>query len=296
MPPEKESAPAVPISLKEFFESTPPGTWAVVGDVAEPPNHFAPPNSVSRRPKTSKLPDLRLHCDKDSCGGTRNFYTSAELELKGDESKQLFVSYFCRNCRASVKTFAIVALRRSDDKEAHVFKYGEDPAFGPPLPSKLISLVRPEWEYFVKGRRAENQGLGIGAFAYYRRVIESQKDRILDELIRAAKKLAAHPDLINELEQVKRNIQFKNAIEGMKQGMPPALLIEGTNPLTLLHSALSIGLHGESDEECLAAATDIRLVMAELAERLASVLKEHSELKQSVARLLQKNNSSRDRE
>lgn len=107
----------------------------------------------------------------------------------------------------------------------------------------------------------------------------------------AAKKLSAPQELIDELEGAKRNSRFKNAIEGVKHGVPPALSIEGTNPLTLLHSALSIGLHGESDEECLAAATDIRVVMAELADRLSSILKEQSELKESVARLLKKRSS-----
>lgn len=295
MPADNDPTSATPISLKQFFESTPPGTWVVVADLAETETSRTPvpPPRVATRLRNSKLPDLQLHCDSDDCKGARTFYTQEELAVKENESKQLFVSYFCRNCRMSVKTYAIQARRIVGDAE--VFKYGEFPAFGPPLPSKLIALIRPEWGYFLKGRRAENQGLGIGAFAYYRRVIESQKNRILDELIKAAGRLSASQELINELEEAKRNIQFKKAIEGVKHGMPPALLIEDTNPLTLLHSALSIGLHGETDEECLAAATDIRIVMAELAERLDAIVKEHSELKESVARLLKKNSSSRDR-
>jgi hypothetical protein len=38
------------------------------------------------------------------------------------------------------------------------------------------------------GRRAENQGMGIGAFAYYRRVVENQKNRIIAEIKRVAEK------------------------------------------------------------------------------------------------------------
>jgi hypothetical protein len=190
-----------------------------------------------------------------------------------------------------MKTYAIWA-RRDANQDAELFKYGEYPSFGPPLPSKLIELVRPEWEYFLKGRRAENQGLGIGSFAYYRRVIESQKNRILDEIIKAANKLAAPLEAIEELELAKQEIQFKKAVEGVKHALPEALWIEGSNPITLLHSALSIGLHGKSDAECLALATDIRLVMTELAERLVAVLKDDNELKGAVARLVKNNSAS----
>ena len=58
-----------------------------------------------------------------------------------------------------------------------------DPPFGPPTPARVITLIGPDKEYYLKGRRAENQGMGIGAFSYYRRVVENQKNRIIDEVI-----------------------------------------------------------------------------------------------------------------
>lgn len=284
---EPKAAPV--IKLIDFFERTPPGTWAIVEDVATPRLATTPPSIYSSLHQP-ELPDIELHCE--SCDGQRTFATRSEFSVAEGKSEQLFVCYVCRNCRRKAKTYAVWAQRRSGEGGARLFKFGENPSFGPPLPSKLIQLIRPEWEYFQKGRRAENQGLGIGSFAYYRRVIESQKNRILDEVIKAANKLAAPPELIKELEQAKREIKFKKALEGVKHGLPQALLIEGSNPLTLLHSALSIGLHAKTDEECLATATDIRIIMTDLAERLASVLKDESELKNAVARLLKASNSS----
>ena len=53
-----------------------------------------------------------------------------------------------------------------------------------------------------------------------------------------------------ELNEAKDHIQFDRAIETIKEGIPSSLLIEGKNPLTLLHAALSISLHMESDEDC----------------------------------------------
>jgi hypothetical protein len=64
------------------------------------------------------------------------------------------------------------------------------------------------------------------------------------------------------------------------------LLIDGHNPLTLLHSTLSEGVHDLTDEECLKRAYAVRIVLGELAERLAQALTGKAELKAAVGQLL----------
>jgi hypothetical protein len=39
-------------------------------------------------------------------------------------------------------------------------------------------------ENFCAGRRAESQGIGIGTFAYYRRVFDNRRSRIIDGIIK----------------------------------------------------------------------------------------------------------------
>src|SRR5688500_19161581 len=51
----------------------------------------------------------------------------------------------------------------------------------------------------------------------------------------------------------------------------------------LLHSALSEGLHGRNDQECLEIASSVRVILMELSERLSQVLKDEAELKQAVS-------------
>ena len=135
----------------------------------------------------------------------------------------------------------------------------------------------------MKGRRCENQGLGIGAFVYYRRVVESHKDQIFDEIIKVAKKVS--PDLVAALEVGKAEHQFLSALDLVKAAMPQSLLIGGNNPLTLLHSALSEGLHAKTDKHCLELAQAVRVVLADLAERIGQALKDEAELSAAVARL-----------
>jgi hypothetical protein len=74
--------------------------------------------------------------------------------------------------------------------------------------------------------------------------------------------------------------------------MPQALLINGHNPLTILHSALSDGLHAQTDEHCLELAHDVRVVLAELADRLGQALKDEAELTQAVTRLMGKRSNA----
>lgn len=55
--------------------------------------------------------------------------------------------------------------------------------------------------------------------------------------------------------------------------------------MTLLHKALSIGVHNLSDEECLEHAHNIRVVLTELANRLSEILADHSELLNAIKTL-----------
>ena len=142
------------------------------------------------------------------------------------------------------------------------------------------------------GRRSEIQGMGIGSFVYYRRVLESQKNRIFDELIRVIDKISPGDAILKELETAKNETQFTKAIESIKHALPQSLYINGYNPLTLLHSALSEGVHTHSDEKCLELASSVRNVLFEFAERLGEALKEDAELKLAVNRLAKKEKSS----
>jgi hypothetical protein len=75
-------------------------------------------------------------------------------------------------------------------------------------------------------------------------------------------------------------------LESVKDAMPETLKISGHNPLTILHKALSEGIHARTDEQCLQSAMAIRVVLVELAERIGQALKDETELQAAVTRLL----------
>jgi hypothetical protein len=277
------------VSMREFLEKTPPGTAANISDLC---GHWSSyPGGGWYAPLL--LPEIMLYCDTEpSCVGFRLFASQDNFQVRPKVHGLEFVKYTCKNCSKSLKIFALQIDAGERTNAGKAYKFGEVPNFGPPNPPRLITLIRPQRELFIKGRRAENQGMGIAAFAYYRRVIDDQRVRIFDEIIRVCKQLSADQTIVNELTSAKSETQFSKAVEGVKHAIPQALLINGENPLTLLHSALSEGLHGKSDEECLEDATNIRIVMAELAERMGQALKDEAELTTAVSRLISKKSAA----
>ena len=205
------------------------------------------------------------------------------------------MTFVCRNCKKTSKTYAFWSILGEDEVNGELMKFGEQPPFGPPTPARVITLIGGERDYYLKGRRAENQDLGIAAFAYYRRVVENQKTRIIDEITRVAQKVGASEDVLNDLATARSETQFSKAVDAIKHGIPQSLLIDGHNPLVLLHSALSEGLHAQTDEQCLELATSIRVVLTELVERMRLALKEEVELSTAVTRLLRATDKKAER-
>ncbi|HEX8557571.1 MAG TPA: hypothetical protein VF668_05690 [Pyrinomonadaceae bacterium] len=266
-------------SWAEFLEAAPPGGAVKITDLST--------SAVTGYRVVT--PDLQLHCESETCGGARFFAGESQPEaihLPATQPQMFFLIYVCRNCRETFKEFALRVIRDSDSRAGVAVKLGEFPPFGPPTPARVMSLIGPDRAAFIKGRRAENQGLGIGAFAYYRRVVENQKGRLIEKIAEVAARLGADANTLERFNRAKNETQFSRAIDDVKGAFPQALLIQGQNPLSLLHSALSEGLHAQSDEDCLELATSIRVVLSELAERISQALKDEAELRSAVSRLL----------
>ncbi len=263
------------LTQKEMLERLPPGTKVLVKDF-----------ETTDRQGIVRVhtPEIELHCTQ--CNGER-FFAAREVGTFAGQREPLdtFLNYVCRNCRKSLKTYALAGAYDEQEKKWTVFKYGEDPSFGPPTPARAITLIGPDRDQFLKGRRCENQGLGVGAFVYYRRVVENQKNRIFDEILRVSLHLGVDEQLASELEAAKKEVQFTKAVETIKHALPQSLLVNGHNPLLLLHSALSTGVHELTDEHCLELASSIRIVLIEFAERLSLAIKDEAELNNAVNRL-----------
>lgn len=276
--------PDAPLTLAEFLESVPPNTVKGLSQLYE---ITARQGTFPTQLFNFKLPDILIHCTNEICNGPRIHRPRENDKLTINVGASYhYLEYLCSNCRTNRKTFSVRMLANRDDTNGVFTKLGEHPPYGPITPTRLLKLLGDQREIFLRGRRCENQSLGIGAFSYYRRVVEHQKSKIIDEIIKASTILGAKAETIAILESAKAETQFSKSLSMVKDAIPQALLIGGHNPLTLLHAALSDGLHGRTDEECLEIAHDVRVLLAELSERLNQILKDEAELNSAVSRLL----------
>ncbi|HLA72846.1 MAG TPA: hypothetical protein VK624_15165 [Steroidobacteraceae bacterium] len=276
-----------PIPFKQFLETAPPLETHSVSAVAKLDQHAN---------VTIALPPIFLYCGHPECGGFRYFDpTDEELTVyrlrQTNFQENEYARFLCRNCQTRAKTFALfVAGNTSDLVKLNIMKYGEHPRFGEPRPNSVKTVLDDEIEFFDRGYRAETAGLGIGAFAYYRRFVESHKDKIIAEIRKVAVAQGAKPEIIETLDRAAAMNSFDQAVKTVKDAIPDSLKYGGGhNPLTLLHTALSQGLHNDDDADCLTLAKDIRLVLTDLADRTTQALKDNTALSQAVNRLLQKN-------
>lgn len=265
-------------SLEELLKLTPPGGPYAISDFTyiDENNEW----SLSQ-------PALQMYCYSEACAGYRFFDLSSSSHLHPATTVQyIFMTYKCRNCRKSPKTFALRAMSIDSGSPSVVIKMGEFPFYGSQISPKLLALIESARETFLQGHRAENAGFGIGAFSYYKRVVENQRNKFIREIANIAKQSGADEQALRQFEKAGKEIKFNQAIEEIKGLIPHSLLIHGQNPLRLLHNALTEGFHSQTDKECLEIAASIRIILTELAERISSAMQDNGELSSAVNRLL----------
>ena len=284
-------------TISEFLESTPPNQLIHISDLS-----IWKENSFGSYSHAIHTPEIHLHCGHEKCNGVRFFrcisgddgISEEEVIAEGGEYRFLHVKYRCSNCQQSEKTFSLAASHDTDSTpqgeyyQGKCYKFGELPTYGPPVSSRLITLIGPDRDEFLKGRMCENQGLGVGAFIYYRRVVENQKNRILGEIIKVSTRIGVTEDNIKKLKSAVAETQFSKALDMAKDAIPESLLINGHSPISLLHSALSEGVHSLTDEQCLELAGSVRVVLGELSDRLSQALKDEAELTKALSTLMNK--------
>lgn len=232
-------------------------------------------------------PSLSLHCSSPECGGDHFFDCQDAYRshvLNPGTLRDVSLYYTCRHCRRSQKVY-MVRVKHSSSGKGEALKIGEYPPTVPETSRATLALVEEHKDVYFKGRRAENQNLGMGAYAYYRRIVEELRGKLFDALIETGKRLRVDPQVLKTLGDAREERQFRKSLEMAKDVLPASLLVDNHNPLAVLHEATSKGLHELTDVECMARARVIRLVLIALAERHRAVLREELELRQAIGQL-----------
>ena len=197
------------------------------------------------------------------------------------------IGYNCVECERQVVNYILYVNHNKN----FLMKIGQWPSWLPRIDKDFEKILGDNLNIYKKGLYCENEGCGIGAFAYYRRVVENTINGLLDDLAEVIKV----DDRFSDDEKVSYDaayIRVKNAPNATDKieiaiEIVPTVLIEGIgNPLKTLHSSLSIGLHSEPDENCLQYAGEIRTALTYL-------MKGISEMKKGTQKKIEKDRYSK---
>jgi len=229
-------------------------------------------------------PPIRMYCHTCGCPQTFNMSSEYYQNYSYDapsSGKVIRVVYLCAACKKYEHFFL---LHFADD---YVMKVGQCPPWEIVPDKNLSELLGEHQDYYKKGLVCESQGYGIGAYAYYRRIVESIIDSLLDsiaDLIPESEKQR----YLEVLKETKKTTIAQEKIELVKDLLPEILRPDGMNPLNLLHSTLSEGLHAKTDEECLEIASTIRDTLVFLVNQILQTKESSKKFTTRMRKLLEK--------
>lgn len=219
-------------------------------------------------------------------GKYKNFDPTRHQLLPNLADKIASAQYICASCQNYSQFFQLYF----DKSLSVVIKTGQFPAWSVLVEKNLSTILGEHEDVYRRGLICEGQGYGIGAYAYYRRIVES----IIDKLLNSIHDLLDESDKAlyeQALKKTQEGIVAQEKIALVKDLVPKSLRPNNMNPLSLLHDRLSEGIHAMTDEECLEIAGDIREVITYLVEQInlaAQTKKSSQHFTESMRNLLER--------
>jgi hypothetical protein len=227
--------------------------------------------------------ELRRHCEE--CDFEQPWSGHAVMPEKKtaptEERESATVTYRCGACGSRFEVlvfwcYRYLAEERADASgdgtvwgEFQFQKVGQYPPLQARIPPELAKVLGAHADFYRKALTSRHQGYGIGALAYFRRIVEETMDTMLGLLADALREAPATPEIIARVEAAKVDRVFEKKVRVAADALPDSLRPGGFNPFGELHDLYSKGLHGLSDEECV----EIVDVMQQHVEIIFTMLK-----------------------
>ncbi len=220
---------------------------------------------------------VRKEAARDAFGGT----ISPEPRSIGggigsaDPYLETGTSYFeftCVSCGKSKREYHLEQI--VNEETIRLQKYGERPRKRLARDPVLQRFLKDDLDNYEKAVVCLSYEYGVAAFAYFRRVVENNINRLLDLVQEDAQSSSADTQVTAALAELRKNSPMNKKIEIANHALPVYLNSDGLNPLSRLYQVLSEGVHNFSEEKCLKEAKATSECLAYLVSELAS-RKEH---------------------
>lgn len=145
-------------------------------------------------------------------------------------------------------------------------------------------LTQTDRDLYSKALGNLSNGYGIGAYAYFRRIIENEIKRIIADFSQLE---IENSDKVKQAWDSYNNgkYQMSNLIDAISGFLPISLKDMGGNPLKLLYQQASEGIHNFSEEECLEKSQHIDKLLQFVIKRTASLKNEIQDIQSAMKSL-----------
>jgi len=216
--------------------------------------NFTPPASITRI------------CNRTSCRRETTWSKGEKLRCRhGDVRPEMVfesVAYCCGLCKNNSVVIVYELLNWCEDpsspaapkqwQHTAVRKIGQIPPQDVQIPSELEERLGQTAAHYKKALVCRAQNYGIGAMAYLRRVVDEKTDELIDVMAELSQTYNANDEEIAQIVKAKTEVRYEDKLRVASELIPDAVRPAGVNPLGQLYKSTSIGLHGKSDDECIA--------------------------------------------
>lgn len=275
------SQPTLPVlsdlEIQTFLQDAPLYSW----------REFSMPQTERGSLSITQIDAHCENCDKErpfldmrSRGGGAGSGIVVKPVLKTGTS---YFTFSCVSCRKDERTYFVEQV--VGEGTIRVQKYGERPRGKVPRDRRLQKFLQGDRENYEKAVLCLSHEYGIAAFAYFRRIIETNIGRLLELVEEDAKASGEGEETLSALQELRKESPMSERIKLANLALPQHLRPDGLNPLGRLYQVLSEGVHNLSEEDCLRKARDTSECLAFLVSELATRRQHREKFKAAVSQL-----------
>lgn len=218
-----------------------------------------------------------------SAGSSQSsIHSSTSLPPREREPTKPEITRFEYHCTACESPF--VCWIEHNYQQSYLWKVGQVPMWLASIAPDIATELGEDAELYQKALRNMNEGYGIGACAYLRRLIEKYINPLLELLYQVKKDQGATQDELEKIREVISKKDFTSKTEYAAEIAPASIMVEGFNPLKEIHDRLSVGIHVLDEDKANEYATVMRDALEFVIRRLR---REHDERKAFAEKLKQ---------
>lgn len=201
----------------------------------------------------------------------------------GMKTGKTYFEFTCVSCREAHREYLVEQIL--NDEYIRLQKYGERPRRTLGRDRVLQKFLKDDLDNYEKAIVCISHEYGVAAFAYFRRVVENNINKLLDLVQEDAQSSSAAADTMKAIGELRNDTPMTEKIKIANRALPSHLKPDGLNPLGRLYQVLSEGVHSLSDPECLEKAKATSECLAFLVSELASRKEHRARFKSMVGRL-----------